>query len=115
MDYKGIISSRIHYFIVSLGITLLTLPALASEPPTVTASGTGSNLQIAQENSWAAAHFACNRKGFWADLDTVKNISTDRSSYTIAGGRKKINTYKVNVRATCGITYQRYPTEYQAK
>ena len=95
-----------------MAVVLLLTPLTAASQPEVTASGTGSNLQVAQENSWAAAHFACNRKGFWADLDTIKNISTDRSSYTIAGGRKKINTYKVNVRATCGITYQRYPTAY---
>ena len=113
MFYTGIISSRIHYFIMAFGFTMMTLPVWASEPPEVTAMGVGTNLQIAQDNSWAAAHFACNRKGFWADLDTVKNVSTDRSSYTIAGGRKKINQYKVNVRANCGINYQRYPSDQQ--
>ena len=97
-----------------MAVALLALPLTATSQPEVTASGTGGNLQVAQENSWVAAHFACNRKGFWADLDTVKNISTDRSQYKIAGGRKKINTYRVNVTATCGITYQRYPTQYQA-
>ena len=103
MDYKGSL----------MAVVLLLTPLTALGQPEVEASGVGSNLQIAQENSWAAAHFACNRKGFWADLDTVKNISTDRSSYTIAGGRKKINQYKVNVRATCGINYQRYPSDQQ--
>jgi len=100
MNYKGSL----------MAVALLALPLTATSQPEVTTSGTGSNLQIAQENSWAAAHFACNRKGFWADLDTIKNISTDRSSYTIAGGRKKINTYRINVKAKCGITYQKYPT-----
>lgn len=102
-DYKGSL----------MAVVLLLAPLTALGQPEVVATGVGSNLQVAQENSWAAAHFACNRKGFWADLDTVKNISTDRSSYTIAGGRKKINTYKVNVRATCGINYQRYPSDQQ--
>lgn len=103
MDYKGSL----------MAVVLLLAPLTALGQPEVEATGVGSNLQIAQENSWAAAHFACNRKGFWADLDTVKNVSTDRSSYTIAGGRKKINQYKVNVRATCGINYQRYPSDQQ--
>ena len=103
MNYKGSL----------MAVALFAMPLTAAPPPDVTASGTGGNLQIAQENSWAAAHFACNRKGFWADLDTVKNVNTDRSSYTIAGGRKKINTYRVNVTATCGITYQRYPSDQQ--
>ena len=103
MNYKGSL----------MAVALIAMPLTATSQPDVATSGVGSNLQIAQENSWAAAHFACNRKGFWADLDTVKNISTDRSSYTIAGGRKKINTYRVNVKATCGITYQRYPSDQQ--
>ena len=103
MNYKGSL----------MAVALLALPLTAHTQPEVTASGTGSNLQIAQENSWVALHFACNRKGFWADLDTVKNISTDRSSYTIAGGRKKISTYQINVTATCGIDYQRYPSDQQ--
>ena len=103
MTYKGSL----------MAVVLLLTPLTALGQPEVVATRVGSNLQIAQENSWAAAHFACNRKGFWADLDTVKNVSTDRSSYTIAGGRKKINQYKVNVRATCGINYQRYPSDQQ--
>ena len=100
-------------FIVGLFLGLLIMSPIAMAQPEVTTYGTGGNLQTAQENSWAAAHFACNRKGFWADLDTVKNISTDRSSYTIAGGRKKISTYRINVTAKCGIDYQRYPSDQQ--
>ena len=103
MNYKGSL----------MAVALISMPLTAAPPPDVTASGIGGNLQIAQENSWVAAHFACNRKGFWADLDTLKNISTDRSSYRIAGGRKKINTYRINVTATCGIDYQRYPSDQQ--
>ncbi len=103
MNYKGSL----------MAVVLLLAPLTATSQPEVTASGTGGNLQKAQENSWAAAHFACNRKGFWADLDTVKNISTDRSQYKIAGGRKKINTYRINVTATCGTDYQRYPSGQQ--
>ncbi len=103
MNYKGSL----------MAVALLALPLTAHTQPEVTASGTGGNLQTAQQNSWVAAHFACNKKGFWADLDTVKNISTDRSSYTIAGGRKKINTYRINVTATCGVDYQRYPSDQQ--
>lgn len=103
MNYKGSL----------MAVALIFMPLTATSQPEVTASGTGINMQLAQENSWVAAHFACNKKGFWADLDTLKIISTDRSSYTIAGGRKKINQYQVNVTATCGINYSRYPNDRQ--
>ncbi len=103
MNYKGIL----------MAVALLALPLTATSQPEVVTYGTGGNLQTAQENSWASAHFACNRKGFWADLDTLKNISTDRSSYTIAGGRKKIKTYRINVTAKCGTDYRRYPSDQQ--
>jgi hypothetical protein len=93
------------------GLMFFCWPTMAQ--PTVTASGTGGNTQTATENSWVAAHFACNRSGFWADLDTLTVTGTDKSSYTIAGGRKKINTYRVNVSATCGTQYQRYPSDQQ--
>ena len=100
-------------FIAGLFLGLLVMSPIAMAQPTVTASGTGGNTQTATENSWVAAHFACNRAGFWADLDTLEVTSTDKSNYTIAGGRKKINTYRVNVTATCGTQYQRYPSDQQ--
>jgi hypothetical protein len=103
MNYKGNL----------MAVVLLLTPLTAYAQPSVTATGTGINKKLAQENSWIAAHFACNKKGFWADLDTVEIVDTDLSSYTIAGGRKKINQYKVNVSATCGKYYQRYPSDQQ--
>ena len=105
MNYKGSL----------MAVALISMPLTAAPPPDVTASGTGGNTQTATENSWVAAHFACNRSGFWADLDTLQVTGTDKSSYTIAGGRKKINTYRVNVTATCGTQYQRYPSDLQPK
>jgi hypothetical protein len=103
MTYKGRL----------MAVVLLLTPLTAHTQPSVITTGTGVNLKTATENSWAAAHFACNKKGFWADLDTVEVVSTDLNSYTIAGGRKKIKQYRINVRATCGINYQRYPSDQQ--
>ncbi len=97
-------------FIMSVTFTLAAMQAhtVWAQPPTITATGTG---RIAQENSWVAAHFACNKKGFWADLDTIQRTSTDVSSYSLAGSRRKIKQYNVNVSATCGHDYMRYPSE----
>ena len=103
MNYKGNL----------MAVVLLLTPLTAHAQPSVTATGTGTSRTMGQENSWVSAHFACNKKGFWADLDTVEIISTDIGSYTLAGGRRKINQYKVNVSATCGIHYQRYPSDQQ--
>lgn len=103
MNYKGNL----------MAVVLLLAPLTAHAQPSVTATGTGTNKYLAMENSWVALHFACNKKGFWANLDTVEVISTDMDSYTLAGGRRKINQYKVNVSATCGIHYQRYPSDQQ--
>lgn len=99
--------------IMSVTFTLAAMQAhtVWAQPLTITATGTGRNLEIAQENSWVAAHFACNRKGFWADLDTIQRTSTDVSSYSLAGSSRKIKQYNVNVSATCGVDYMRSPSE----
>jgi hypothetical protein len=103
MNYKGKL----------MAVALIILPMTAHTQPEITTQGAGGTLAIAEKNSWIAAHFACGRKGFWADLDSIQKVQTDRSSYTIAGGRKKITQYHTTVTATCQSDYQRYPSDRQ--
>ena len=105
MNYKGNL----------MAVALLVLPLTAHSQPNVSATGAGGTLAMAEENSWISAHFACGRKGYWANLDTIVKVKTDRSTYTIAGGRKKITQYHTTVNATCQSDYQRYPSDRQPK
>ena len=71
--------------------------------------GVGNSLSQATENSYVSAHFKCNRKRVWADLDKLEILSTDEYRFTIPGGKKKFTEYRVNVRTTCTSSYQKSP------
>ena len=103
MNYKGSL----------IAVALLLMPITAHTQPEVTAIGTGRTLQIATENSWVSAHFQCGRKGYWADLDDITVVKTDRSSYVISGGRKRITQHHVTIKTSCISDYQRYPSDLQ--
>jgi hypothetical protein len=91
-------------------VILLTTPVTALTEPQIEAVGTGRTLAQATENSYISAHFQCGRKGYWANLDTITVVKTDRSSYKMLGGRKRINQYHRTIRTTCTSDYRRYPT-----
>ena len=75
------------------------------------AQGRAPNSEQAVENSHVAAHFQCNRKGLWADLDALKVTKVDREQYKLPGGRKAVTTYLISVSFPCTPDYARYPTE----
>ena len=75
----------------------------------VETAGAGRNSLQAVENSYTSAHFKCNRKGLWADLDKLELLSTDKYRFTIPGGTRKFTEYRVNVRTTCTPSYQKSP------
>lgn len=62
-------------------------------------------------NAYVSAHFKCNRKRLWADLDTLKVIDVSTTQYKIAGGRKKITEYTTKVEFTCTQYYKKAPSE----
>lgn len=103
MNYKGSL----------MAVVLLLTPLTALSQPEVTATGTGSNLAKATVNSHISAHFQCGRKGYWADLDDITVVKTDRSSYVISGGRKRITQHHVTIKTSCITDYQRYPSDFQ--
>ncbi len=105
MNYKGSL----------MAVVLLLTPLTALSQPEVTATGTGSNLAKATVNSHISAHFQCGRKGYWADLDDITVVKTDRSSYVISGGRKRITQYHKTIKTSCISDYQRYPSDFQPK
>ena len=92
---------------------MLTTPVTALTETQIETVGTGRTLQIATENSHISAHFKCGRQGFWADLDNITTIKTDRSSYVISGGRKRITQYHITIKTSCINDYQRYPSDLE--
>ena len=102
-------------FIVGLFVGLLVMSPIAMAQPVITATGTGRTPQIATENSHISAHFTCGRQGLWANLDTIKTIKTDQSTYKISGGRKRITQYHKTIKTSCISDYQRYPSDLEPK
>ena len=70
-------------------------------------TGSSSMKHKSLSNAMVAAHFQCNRKGLWANIDTLEVVDTSTSQYTIAGGRKKINEYYTTVRFECTPNYKK--------
>ena len=70
-------------------------------------TGTSMMKEKSLPNAMVAAHFQCNRKGLWANIDTLEVVDTSTSQYTIAGGRKKINEYYTTVRFECTPNYKK--------
>ena len=92
---------------------LLALNVSNLSAGTVETHGTGRSLVQAKDNSYISAHFQCNRKGMWADLDQLQVTGTDRYVVRITGGRKKYVMYRVDVSTVCTADYQKTPTEIE--
>jgi len=75
--------------------------------------GVARSIDQSLINSYASAHFTCNRKRLWADLDSlvVKNVTTSR--YKIAGGKKSITEYNTFVAFNCTAEYKKLPNKSQ--
>lgn len=81
----------------------------SNEVSALEAQGTARFKNQSLLNSYVAAHFKCNKKGLWADLDTLRVIEVTTSRYTIAGGKRKITDYHTRVKFTCTTVYKARP------
>ena len=72
--------------------------------------GRGVTQEQAVTNSHVAAHFACNRKGLWADLDSLKVTKINRKQYKLPGGRRSVTSYETEVKFDCTPDYARFPS-----
>lgn len=84
---------------LALAIVLVASPSMASDLPHER-TGTSSMKQKSLPNALVAAHFVCNRKGLWADLDTMEvgNTVSDRSRNPV---------YRTTVKFECSPDYQK--------
>ena len=103
-------------YIILATVTAAVITAFATHThsQTVTATGTATTLENARTNASVAAHFQCNRKGLWADLTTLEEVSVEISKRPMSGGRVKLKFYDVDVKSECGPDYiKSVPTEQQ--
>jgi hypothetical protein len=92
-------------FLMILGLLTASMKAEARE--VYEATGTSTMKEKSLTNALVAAHFQCNRKRLWADLNTLSIVETSTSSYKISGGRKRITEYHTTVIFECGAGYQK--------
>ena len=97
-----------HIVFISI-ILFFTLMGIAGGATALEAYGRAQDRNQSLENAHIAAHFQCNRKRLWADLDTLRVVETESTQYTITGGRKRITDYITRVEFTCKAEYHRYP------
>jgi hypothetical protein len=83
----------------------------ATAAESIETEGKARSKDQSLQNAHIAAHFKCNRKRLWANIDTlvVKDVYT--SKYKIAGGRKSITDYSTVVEFTCTTEYKRIPSK----
>ena len=72
-------------------------------------TGRGTTQDQSIENSYVAAHFACNRKGLWADLNGLKVTKINRKQYKLPGGRRDVSSYETEVKFDCTPEYRKAP------
>lgn len=95
----------------ALVICLFCLLLASSKAVGLEAEGSSSIRTQSLSNAYVSAHFKCNRKRLWADLNTLKVKDVYTTQYQIAGGRKKITEYRTKVEFTCTNKYQKEPTQ----
>jgi len=92
---------------IILLLTLMGIVGGAYADEMLEATGTSTMKEKSLTNALVAAHFQCNRKRLWADLNTLSVVDTSTSSYKITGGRKKITEYHTTVIFECGVDYKK--------
>ena len=97
------------YFILTTAVLILTAHSLDAHA--LRAVGSSSIKIESLSNAYVSAHFKCNRKRLWANLDTLRVVGNDTKQYVIAGGRKKITQYNTHVEFECTSKYKKEPTE----
>jgi|TARA_R100000084_G_C4647169_1_gene147464 hypothetical protein len=98
------------YFWIFLFV-MFPLMMYANYAEGVEAQGVSRFQNESLTNAYTSAHFKCNRKGLWADLDTLKVKDVSKYQYTIAGGRVKTTEYRTLVEFNCTTEYKREPSE----
>jgi len=98
---------RMIFLSVILFSTLMTMVGNTSANEMLEATGTSTMKEKSLSNALVAAHFQCNRKRLWADLNTLSIVETSTSSYAITGGRKRITEYHTTVIFECGVEYKK--------
>jgi len=99
-----------HAIFISI-VLFLTLVGAVASSQAETFARTGSSIEKYKSlsNAMVAAHFQCNKKRLWANVDTLKVVDRYTEQYTISGGRKKITVYKTTVEFECTPTYKKEP------
>jgi hypothetical protein len=67
-------------------------------------TGTSMMKEKSLPNALVAAHFQCNRKGLWANMDTIEIGPT-------VSDRSRRPTYRTTVKFECTPNYKKEPTE----
>ena len=73
------------------------------------AEGKARSKDESLQNAYISAHFKCNRKRLWANLNTLEVKDVYTTKYKIAGGRKSITEYNTAVEFTCTSKYRKNP------
>jgi hypothetical protein len=99
-----------HVVFISI-ILFFTMMGVAGGAWSDTYARTGSSIEKYKSlsNAMVAAHFECNKKMLWANVDTLRVVNKSTEQYTISGGRKKITVYKTTVEFECTPTYKKEP------
>ena len=87
-------------------LCLLLVSPLASGIET---EGSSISKELSLSNAYVSAHFKCNRKRLWADLNTLKVKDVYITQYKIAGGKKRITQYNTVVEFVCTNEYRKVP------
>jgi len=95
----------------ALAIVLFCTILGSTQVVALEAEGSSSIKDQSLLNAYVSAHFKCNRKGIWADLNTLKVKNEYTKQYTIPGGTKKITEYRTKVDFKCTEKYKRVPDE----
>jgi hypothetical protein len=95
----------------ALAIVLFCTIFASAQVVALEAEGASSDKEISLSNAYVSAHFKCNRKGIWADLNTLKVKEEYTTQYKIPGGKKKITEYRTKVEFKCTEKYRKVPDE----
>ena len=95
----------------SLFIVVLCTLLASTQLSALEAEGSSTSKKLSLQNAYVSAHFKCNRKGLWTDLNTLKVQKEYTTQYTITGGKIKITEYRTKVEFECTTDYKKVPDE----
>lgn len=99
--------NHIIFISVILFFTLMGAVAGTYAEERYKATGTSSMKLKSLPNALVSAHFTCNKKGLWAELDTLVVLEETTSSYKLAGSQRKLTEYHTTVLFDCAREYQK--------